>query len=554
MDDRERKLPAAQCCLIPRAVVLLAVCAALLGCGDSPETGPRARRSGSSAPPTKASKPSLDLALGKAAPSADAWTAAHTDRVQQACNPCHLAPPADALPRGRWRDVIVSMGDMPPPPGRGPAGTPSLTADDAVLAVAYYERHAPVELERLKPAPAASIKFRVEHRSPNRGPLAGSSIPAVAHVSFVPLNAPPRLDLVVSEMRSGTVMVYPPWAPGPQRKMVPLFGQMNYPVKTIVQDFDADGRLDFLVAGLGDMNPSNHTRGSVLLARSTPQRKFVTRPLVEGCARPADVRAADLDLDGDLDFIVSEFGFRGPGLLRLFQNRPNRQGEINLHETRQDARDGFVQVEVTDLDRDGLPDIVGLLAQEHEEVVVFLNRGGFRFEPRILHKAPHPAWGYSAMQLVDLDGDGDEDLLLCNGDALDDNELKPYHGVRWLEQRGPLDFVEHRILALYGCERAVAADLDGDGDQDVVAASFLPQMPESRWRELSLDSVVWAEQTGEGWRVQSLERLRCLHPTLAVADYDLDGKQDIALGNYVWLQPDGKPLQRAHCVTIMTQQ
>ena len=32
----------------------------------------------------------------------------------------------------------------------------------------------------------------------------------------------------------------------------------------------------------------------------------------------------------------------------------------------------------------------------------------------------HPAWGSNGLELVDMDGDGDLDALVCNGDALDD--------------------------------------------------------------------------------------------------------------------------------------
>jgi hypothetical protein len=62
---------------------------------------------------------------------------------------------------------------------------------------------------------------------------------------------------------------------------------------------------------------------------------------------------------------------------------------------------------------------------------------------------------------VDFDLDGDLDLLVSNGDTLDDDVLKPYHGVSWLENLGDLRFEVHVIGHLYGCESACSGDVDG---------------------------------------------------------------------------------------------
>ena len=83
-------------------------------------------------------------------------------------------------------------------------------------------------------------------------------------------------------------------------------------------------------------------------------------------------------------------------------------------------------------------------------MVAFLNEGDGRFRKETLYAAPHPAYGCSGIQLVDLNGDGRLDVLYTNGDVLDSPYLlKPYHGVQWLENRGTtdrLDF-EHRPIA-----------------------------------------------------------------------------------------------------------
>ena len=53
--------------------------------------------------------------------------------------------------------------------------------------------------------------------------------------------------------------------------------------------------------------------------------------------------------------------------------------------------------------------------------------------------------------MIDMDGDGDLDCVLSNGDVYDSPLIKPYHGVSWLENKG-LDhpFERHPIGPMYG--------------------------------------------------------------------------------------------------------
>jgi hypothetical protein len=132
------------------------------------------------------------------------------------------------------------------------------------------------------------------------------------------------------------------------------------------------------------------------------------------------------------------------------------------------------------------------------------------------------------MAAADLDGDGDRDLLLTNGDMFDDDVLKPYHGVQWLENRGGLRFEPRPLARLAGAHRALAADLDGDGDQDVVASAFTGL---AGGREDHLPSLVWLEQVGKGRFVRhTIAAGRPSYPTLDVADVDGDGDLDVVAG------------------------
>ena len=199
-----------------------------------------------------------------------------------------------------------------------------------------------------------------------------------------------------------------------------------------------------------------------------------------------------------------------------------------------DDRAGAIHIPIVDLNQDGRPDFIALLSQEHEAVVAFLNRGPGIFEEKTLFTAPHPHWGSSGLEVVDLDRDGDLDVLFTHGDTLDAMaEMRPYHGLSWLENNGDLSFVHHWVDAYYGALRAEAGDLDGDGDLDLVAASYFPNLTEERRRQFNLSGVVWYEQTQPGsFQPRSLAGIPCDYITLELGDIDGDGHTDIILGNF----------------------
>jgi hypothetical protein len=454
------------------------------------------------------------------------------------CAACHRFPPPATLPRGRWRDRIAAMFEIVrTDPARRLEGLPSLEA-----CVAYYESRAPEALPAIaSTAEKGPGRLRLErstYRVENLDPF-----PGVSHISLVHLFDDRNPEILVSEMRYGMVFVIQPAFPERRKRLLTRQTAQFHPCHAEVADLDRDGRRDVLVANLGTVTPSDVTQGSVLWLQQRTDGSFNAVTLAERLGRVADVQAADFDGDGDLDLAVAVFGWRRVGNILLLENETQDWSAPSFTPIVVDPRPGAIHVPVTDLDRDGRPDFVALISQQFEAVVAFLNRGAGSFEARELYAAEHPNWGSTGIQLVDLDCDGDTDVLFSNGDSLDDLTIKPYHGLQWLENRGGFPFTAHRLTDLYGASAAKAADLDGDGDLDIAASVFLPFIRPDNPNARRMESVVWLEQTAPGtFERHSLGVTDCHYPTLELGDLDRDGDADILLGTMSMAKKGDEPI------------
>ena len=79
--------------------------------------------------------------------------------------------------------------------------------------------------------------------------------------------------------------------------------------------------------------------------------------------------------------------------------------------------------------------IFALTAQHHERLERYDFDNG-QFSSRILFQANTPLWGGLGMRVVDIDKDGDLDILHWNGDTLDAPKVAPWQGVHLLENTG----------------------------------------------------------------------------------------------------------------------
>lgn len=275
--------------------------------------------------------------------------------------------------------------------------------------------------------------------------------------------------------------------------------------------FNRDGTMYLLT--IGDLNPHDEPLGGLFSLNGQGTLKLLIREL----SRPVHMNVHDLDQDGQEDVVICEFG-NYVGRLSWFRQTADGFEKRVLWEN-----PGAVKTMVRDLDQDGRPDLLALIAQGREGVYAFYNQGDGRFRMQPLLQFP-PVYGSSDFTLADVDRDGDEDLLLAQGDNADlSNILKPYHGVRIYRNEGDYRFREAYFYPMYGATRIVSEDFDADGDMDVAISAYFPDFGADNPR-----SFVYLENTTTS--------------SLAFVSHTLDG---LDAGRWLIIEPIYQPGQPA---------
>lgn len=431
--------------------------------------------------------------------------------VNQYCGACHAVPSPEVLPKESWPRVIRNMaGTMQERTGRT-----HLTEAQLQDIIALYYGSAPAQLPKLPYAEDSSVAhFIVSDIG------AHSALPFVTHLNFVKLTRGADAEFLVCDGEAQRLLLLSRsrgrWTEKP-------LAEITIPVHTDVVDLDRDGDQDILVADLGLFPPLESLVGKLFLLRQVAPGKYEKELLLDGVGRLSDARAVDLDTDGDLDIAVAVFGGKNVGGIYWLENTGS--AAFRKHDLLEIG--GAINVSPADLNADGKPDLVSLVAQEHEMVVAFVNRGAGNFEKGVIARAPHPMYGSTSMTPVDLDQDGDVDVLFTNGDAFDEQtDPKPYHGVQWLENKGALQFEFHDIGRLYGAASAAVGDLDRDGDLDVVVGSWGID-----WNDARRHTLAWYENDGrQNFKPHGITTRPPGIVSIQLQDLNGDGTLDIVAG------------------------
>ena len=372
------------------------------------------------------------------------------------------------------------------------------------------------------------------------GDPTGDSKPWITNLTIVDLDADGLKDVVACDAKLNQICWIRQSAP---RKFIErkIGSEVRGPAHVSPCDIDLDGDFDLLIAKMGMIFPNNDKIGAVVVLENTGAGQFSNRTIVENIARVTDVRCGDLDGDGDPDLAVGQFGY-DDGEIRWMENQGGWVFDSHILL----KLSGTIHTPIADMDGDGDLDIVALVSQEWEEIYVFENDGAGKFETRRIYGSTNEDFGSSGITVVDLDLDGDLDILYTNGDAFDYIPPGPraWHGVQWLENKGGMNFDYHRIGDLPGAYAANGVDVDRDGDLDVVAVSGF-----NDWDTPDASSMVWFENGGDmGFAPHDLVSEPTHLLVLDSADMDEDGWIDFVSGGF-YAYP---PYDRMGRVTLWT--
>jgi hypothetical protein len=308
------------------------------------------------------------------------------------------------------------------------------------------------------------------------------------------------VDVLASEYWNSTVSWYENNGDGTFKAKKIIASKVGQSTSVFATDLDRDGDADVLW--------SSWTYNKVVWQENLgggsfgPEQVITTKTGGAAC-----VYATDLDGDGDPDVLSAS---RTDGKIAWYRNRlntPNR--DFSPQKVITTSAKWARAVYAKDLDGDGDADVISA-SRDDNKIAWYENQitpGGGSFGPqRVISTSIS---GARALHAEDLDGDGDADILASPF-------LSNVSGMVWFENLGGGVFGPKRIImkVARGVWSVYAADLDGDGDADVISASSLNRR------------VVWCRNDGNGNFGGPIELTRRAKGAKFAYPADLDGDGD----------------------------
>jgi hypothetical protein len=240
---------------------------------------------------------------------------------------------------------------------------------------------------------------------------------------------------------------------------------------------------------------------------STSSTEAIRHLVAEGLDSPMAACVVDLDKDGKSDVLAADLG---KGALVWWRNRDGK----GLDWERQVVTEHFPganAVEAVDLDGDGDLDVIGAAYDPGNEVSWWENVRGDGSE-WVVHTVAMGVDRARSVRAVDMNRDGRPELLVS---ALGS-------GLAWWERpaQGEKLWKKHEVAQPTGGVAGVwGGDLDKDGDPDIVAA--LPDKGVVWWENVQGNGLEWKERPIVS-PLEGAEEVR-------VGDLDADGDLDVVV-------------------------
>ena len=291
---------------------------------------------------------------------------------------------------------------------------------------------------------------------------------------------------------------------GPQRLITTL---AVWPMSVFSADVDGDGDLDVLSASLTDDKIAWYENETIHRSALFPAQQVITN-LADGAQA---VFSADVDGDGDPDVLSAS---SSDGKIAWYENT-NGTGTFGAQQAITTATSSAISVHSADIDGDGDLDVLSASSGD-DKIAWYKNLNGaglFGTQQVITTLADLARSVFSA----DLDGDGDLDVLSAS--ANDDK-------IAWYENtNGAGAFGAQQVITTLadGARSVYSSDLDGDGDLDVLSSS------------LNDGKIAWYENTdgaGTFGAQQVITTLASGARSVSSSDVDGDGDLDVLSASF----------------------
>jgi len=277
-----------------------------------------------------------------------------------------------------------------------------------------------------------------------------------------------------------------------EHNVVDKKGPQN-PWAKIVGDFSGDDNIDIVIGG----------RNGPLVLYTYPS--WAKTVIADGGYKTVDGEAGDMDGDGDLDIVM--------GGIVWYENPLSAADTITKKWTMHKIADHPTHdIELADLDKNGTLDIVTRNQSEFghkagNTIHVWLHESGGLWNEHIVN-CPHG----EGITLADIDDDEDCDIIT---------------GGIWYENTKDISkgiWPSHDFASFHKNATVMAADIDNDGDHDVV---LTPSELKGQFSDIS-----WHENPGkadsENWREHKIDtNVECVYHSLDLADVNGDGYIDV---------------------------
>ena len=244
-------------------------------------------------------------------------------------------------------------------------------------------------------------------------------------------------------------------------------------------DMDGDGDIDILAAKPG--NPF-FGGGAAVLYRNNGNGSFTElTPFTNGpTTLVSNIVASDLDNDGDLDVVLGSSGTRSGGV-RVYRNN----GSLRFTRTFDNENAPYLwDIHLGDVNNDNRTDIIFGLGGDFDQIGIYFNSGNLYNWGGLIPAKTGTGTGDEPrnIHLADIDGDGDQDIMSANYLS---NQIS-YYPNGSIGGGGPSVVRLTSSSQTRGPRNVRTGDIDGDGILDFISTSVLD------------GKVAWYKGSGDG--------------------------------------------------------